>query len=268
NYFSTDVIGSKNHAIQSIVDLAVLTQIIENDGLEAVIDDETATDWLTSGDSGDIGYAGLSLGGFVGFPFTTVEPAVNTSVFGGKLVRVLLEGNLGGALVSALEQAGLAAGTFARYRAVAFLEWLGDPVDPFSFSPFITESPLFEPAEKLRNVTFEPDSGFSTGSLLPPNDVLMQMSESPDTMDDPIVPNALTELLANAIGITSNQLDVSTFTGPHGLPFVTDDSKDSFEAAECARGQAAAWLANGLTGDQDLTIPDSIPAQLRSSNCP
>jgi len=269
NFFSTDVVASKNHTLQSIVDLVVLRAMADSDeGLEATIDDDPSTNWFRDGGDREVGYVGLSLGGFAGVPFTTVEPGIRTAVFsgtGGKLARVLIEGALGESLVGALEDAGLADGTFERYRALAFLQWLADPVDPFSFSPFLTGSPLYEPTEPLRELTFEPGSGFSTASPVPANDVLLQMMQGADSSDDPVVPNATTELLAEAAGVP---LEETTFTGPHSLLFVTDDESGASAAAECARGQAAAWLAEGLTGTGELSNPDSIPQNLRSSNCP
>ena len=254
-YFSTDLVGTVNNAKQSIVDVAVLAEIIQRDGLETAIDDDTNTDLFAYNSDEEIGYVAQSLGGFVGFPFLSVDSNVTVGVFnatGGKYSRVLFDGSLGGDLEQVLEMAGLMEGTFERFQAESFVQWIAEHIDPFSFAPFIKKEPLDE-------TTYDPMNGsFSSGDTLESNEVLMQMSQNPMSMDDEVVPNATTELLANSAGFS---LADSTYTAEHGFLYETDQMSADFKAADCARRQAAAWVGSGLGGTA------MFPDNLKASNC-
>ena len=267
NFLSLDLVGSKNKMLQSVVDLSVLAEIVSNDELEAAIDNDPSTNWFAYENDNDIGYVAHSLGGFIGYPFVSVDSNVTVAVTngtGGKFSRVLTEGTIGGDIVGALEDAGIMEGTFDRVRALAFIQWLADPVDPFAFAPFVQENPLPE-------TTFDPQMGqFSTGSALEANEMLLQMSTDPQEMDDPVVPNATTELLAEAAnlypkeqGMQSRTLEDSTYSAEHG--FLFDQTMGNIQA-DCARRQAAAWLSSGLTEGETAFYPDSLTASNCTSN--
>lgn len=250
SFIGANLVGSKNKWLQAITDTAVLTEIIRSGGLERAIDDDETTDCFVDGPDAEVGYLGNSLGGFVGFVLSSIDPTVNVGVFngtGGKLSRVLVEGDLGQALASLLPEEG----SFERFQSLAFVQWLAEPVDPFAFAPFIQNSPL-------REVTFAPMMGLDTADRMGANEVLLQMSTGTMGNGDDIVPNGTTELLANAAGLS---LDDSTYEASHGFLFQTDPDSEEFAAAECARRQAAHWLFEGLTGMDAPMIPDNLKAQ-------
>ncbi len=257
NFFSTDLIGSKNRALQSVVDVATLTEIIRSGGLETAIDENPATDCFADGDGATVGYVGNSLGGFIGLPAVTIDPTLEAGVFsssGGKYIDVLTEGSLGGALTQALEQAGLTEGTFERFQTEQFLAWVAEPVDPFAFAPYLQR-------EDLDEVLFDPMSGLSNGDRLPDAEVLMQMAVNPQSGDDSVVPNATTEAVANAAGLS---LEDSTFSAPHGfIGFPDPNPMTDGDVPDCARRQAAQWLSDGLTG----STPPNVPSDLTADNC-
>jgi hypothetical protein len=255
-FFTNDLVVSLNRLIQGIVDLAVLAEYIESGGLETAIDDAPGTDWFAEGGDTQIGFVGHSLGGFAGYPLATIDPSIGVGVFaniGGKYSRVLTEGELDSALGDALP----AEGTFERFRGLSLVQWLADIVDPFAYSPYIGESPAFEPANELERLNYDPDGGsFSYGNDVGPNEVLLQMTENQENMDDPIVPNATTELLAESTGAS---LDNSTFTGSHSL-LLEPGGEQTENEADCMRRQAAQWVATGLQDGESML--------LEPSNCP
>jgi len=261
NFLSVDLNATRSNLLQGIVDLTVLAQIIRDDGLERAIDGDSNTDFFAfsadSADPGDggIGYVGLSLGGFIGLPAATIDSNITAEVFtatGGGYSDVLTDGTLGGGILSALQQAGLEEGSFERFQALAFIQWIAGQVDPLAFAPFLREDPL-------DTVTFDSSSEeFSKGEEMDPNEVLLQMATNPNEGDDLVVPNATTRRLADSAGLS---LSDSTYRAPHGFLFQTDSSSTDFPAAECAREQAAVWLANGLEGEA------SFPDRLKPSNC-
>jgi hypothetical protein len=257
DFFSVDLIGSKNRALQAIVDVTTLAEIIRSGGLETTIDENPATDCFADGDGATVGYVGNSLGGFIGLPAVTIDSTLHAGVFsssGGKYIDVLTEGALGGALTQALEQAGLTEGTFQRFQTEQFLQWIAEPVDPFAFAPYVRRKGIEE-------VLYDPMSGFSKGDPVADNEVLMQMAVNPATGDDAVVPNATTEAVANAAGLS---LEDSTFPAAHGfIGFPDPNPGTDGDVPDCARRQAAQWLADGLTG----TTPPTVPSDLTVESC-
>ncbi|MFB6264960.1 MAG: alpha/beta fold hydrolase, partial [Bradymonadaceae bacterium] len=254
-FLTKNVVRSKNRVLQSIVDVAVLARLIRRGGLESAVDADQATDCFRDGSNAGLGYVGHSLGGFVGAPLLAVDPTVKVGVLngaGGRYSRILTEGALGGSLEQALTDAGLKKGSFGRFRALAFVQWIADHVDPLAFAPFLTRASL-----DVR--TFDSGNGFSTGDSVGGNELLVQMLEKPGTGDDDVVPNATTEAFAEAAqpGVP---LDQATFPGDHGLLFDLDPGNRA-DSVRCARRQLAAWLKSGLTGKAE--IPDS----LKAGNC-
>lgn len=252
-FFTNDLVASLNRLIQGIVDLAVLAEYIESGGLETAIDDAPGTDWFAEGDDNEIGYIGHSLGGFAGYPLAAIDSNVGVGVFaniGGNLSRVLTEGGLESGLGDELP----GDGTFERFRGLSFAQWLAEIVDPFAYSPYIGESPAYQPANELERLTFDPGSGsFSYGNDVGSNEVLLQMTENQQNMEDPIVPNATTELLAESTGVS---LDNSTFTGSHSL-LLEPGGEQTENEADCMRRQAAQWVATGLQGGESMLLEPS-----------
>lgn len=253
-FFTADLIRTKNNVLQSGVDVALLAQLIAEGGLETAIDEDGSTDFFADGEGAEIGYVGHSLGGFVGFPTATVDSNINVTVFhgvGGGYADVLTGGVLAQGILETFEEAGLEEGTFGRFRVLSFIQWLADPVDPLAFAPFIREAPV-------RSMTYDPESGYATGESLEANEVLLQMARDPGEMDDTVVPNATTERLAASAGLT---VDESTYAAPHGFLVDLDDQVETFVQTECARRQAAAWVASGLEGEA------SYDSELIAANC-
>ena len=85
------------------------------------------------------------------------------------------------------------------------------------------------------------------------------MATDPEAMDDEVVPNATTQAVADAGGYTIDE--TNTYPASHGFFFETDPMSDEFEAADCARRQAAAWLSSGLGGTAE------VPEPLEANNC-
>ncbi len=243
-FLSANLLLSKGLFQQAAVDLSVLTRVIKGNGtvngLEKVID----SDPLTTFFSDKIGYLGMSMGGIVGTTFITVEPDITTavlSVTGGKLTW-LLEGTFGQGILQTLAGMGVTPGTFIYLQTLAFIQWVADVIDPFTFAPFTSG------AQRLDVLKYEPADGgtYVVESEVPATDVLMQMA-----VDDPTVPNRSTELLADTIGVS---LENTTFTGVrHGFFNTRDVSADEYPEGLCARKQAAQWLSSGLAGTPELT---------------
>jgi hypothetical protein len=232
---------TKNNFLQSVVDLAVLSEVINEDGLEGILDADDTTDLI---DETLIGYAGQSLGAIIGTNFVATDDDVNVAALnvpGGRLTEVVLGGALGEMILGQLPPT-LEPGTFEFFRTFSFLQWIVEPGDPWSFAPHVMsaseddlpgDKPLFAVSYDLASDTFV------QGERLSSNEVMIQMAGQ-----DATIPNATTELLATAIGIS---LEDTTFPdAEHGFIGGSD------AAAECAKNQIAAWLSSGLGGDAAL----------------
>lgn len=285
-FLTSDLIASKVNFMQASIDLFVLSRLIVGaagaSGLTPLF-----ADTPYSGEelfSGTIGFVGQSLGGIVGVPFVTLEPAVDTAVIsasGGRLTWIL-EGDdagpstIGGPILDALAGLGAVPGTFEFIRTMALVQWTADVIDPFAFAPFTTERPRQNLAYDADSDTFGPvtgdlceDSdecpeGWSCEAvssdvdrcveLLPANQVMLQMASG-----DRTVVNRATEALALALGVS---LDDTTFEdAPHSFLSTLNPASEGYEAGQCAREQMGAWLASGMSGVAEL------PASLSASAC-
>ncbi len=233
NFLSADAPATMNNFLQAAADLSVLTEVIKDNGLEGVLDADNTTDFI---DESKIGYVGVSLGSLIGTNFVTTDADVTVAalnVGGGKLTDIVLNGSIGQDILTQLPDS-LQPGTFQFFQTFAFLQWIVEPVDPWTFGPHVQTDPL-------ASVTYDAGAdSYSTGEALPANAVMLQMAGQ-----DQVIPNSATERLAASIGVS---LDDTTFpNAEHGFVFGTGD------AADCARQQVAQWISSGLSGDAALT---------------
>lgn len=253
-FLSGEFIRTLNNFKQGVVDLVSLTRVIEGregvSGLEGLIDQDDATQYF----SGKAGYMGISLGGIIGTLFVTVEPAVESvvlNVAGGKLT-LLLAGDengstIGAPILEALAEQGIVEGSMSYIQTMTFVQWLADAVDPVAFADNTINKPL-------KTLSWNADADFSELADGVKNQVLMQMA-----VNDNTVPNASTQMLAAAMGVS---LEHTTFDNvSHGFVQTTDTNAAQFAAAQCAREQAAQWIASGLGGEAEL------PAGLQAAAC-
>lgn len=233
-FLTANAIATKNNFLQAVVDLAVLTEVIKEDGLENALDADGATDLI---DETSIGYAANSLGSLIGVNFVATDGDVNVTALtasGAKLTDILLGGVFSEQILPQLP-GDLQPGTFDFFQTINLLQWIVEPSDSWTFAPHVAADPLPPYSYDVANDEFTVD----TGSSLPSNEMLLQMVQ-----DDPVIPNSATERLATAVGVS---LDDTTFTGAgHGI--LGEDNAQ----AECARDQVAAWLSSGLTSDAAL----------------
>lgn len=280
-FLTGDLVGSKANFIQAVIDLFVLTRVIQGEdgesGLEELfvgLDEEEPL----FGEN--IGYVGVSLGGIVGVPFAALEPAVDTiaiSAAGGRMTWIL-EGDedgpstIGGPLLEALgQESGLEPGDVELFEAMTFVQWMADHIDPFVFGETAVSG-------DLPTLSYDADTGgfgLTTGDscddecpgnwecetindenvcveYVPETQVLMQMAQG-----DRTIVNRSTEALADVMDVS---LEHTTFDDvPHGFLNLADDSDDAFSAGQCARRQAATWLESGLAGE--AMLPQELEAQ-------
>ncbi len=278
-FLTADLMASQLNFVQGIMDLHVLSWLIQAGGLEGLFQDlEPGEQLFGEG----LGYVGQSLGGILGVPFVAMEPGVSTAVIaaaGGRLTWVL-EGDedgpstIGGPILDAFAAMGLEEGTFDYIQAMALVQWVADWIDPLAYAPTAAEG-------MRRNVMFDGSDfgpvlagtcgdtedcpgGFMCEEVagesddmcvqyLQPVQVMVQMAEG-----DRTIVNRTTELLARALGAS---LDDTTFDAPHSFQLIRDPSADGYEAGLCAREQASAWISSGLAGDATL------PAELTAAMC-
>ncbi len=239
-FVSADFPATVAYFQQGVIDLVVLTDIIKNGGLN------TALGTTFSNTDSQIGYAGLSLGSFVGVLFATIDPnpvPTVVSVGGGDFGIVLTES---ASFSSLLDGVGLMPGTFSFVQAIHFIDWLGEWVDPYTFAPYTVKDPLAE-------LTYDGESFQEAGDPMPSKQVMIQM-----VTDDMTVPNSSTELLARTMGVS---LDGTTYPAgtPHG--FLGDPASES-AAAECGRMQVVQWLRSSFE-----TGTATLPANLEANTC-
>ncbi len=286
-FLSDDFLDSKNNFVQAMVDLFVLTRIIEGEdgesGLEGLFSDILG-DLPIGGDdqlfTGRAAFAGISLGGIVGVPFTAVEPAVTSVALngaGGRLTWLLLgdedgPSTIGEPLLDELAAMGMEPGSSDFFEAMVFVQWLADAIDPFIFADLATSGGLptlsydadQDSFANTTGATCSDDSDCDGGwecetvsgqevcvEYVTASDVLLQMS-----VGDRTVVNRATEALASELGVN---LGPTTFEDvSHAFVADVDDTSPQFSAAQCAREQITAWLRSGLDGG--ATLPGALHA--------
>lgn len=250
-FLSANLLLTKGLFQQAAIDFLTLTRAIKGEdgvsGLEVLMNDPGKTYF-----SDKIGYLGMSMGGIVGTQFVTVEPDISTvvlNVAGGKLTW-LLEGTFGQGILQSLEGLGVVPGTFLYVQTLAFIQWVADVIDPFTFAAFTTGS------ERLDVLEYDPADGgtFTANGEVPAKAVMLQMA-----VDDPTIPNKSTEVLAKIMDVS---LENTTFSDvSHGFFNERDTDSEEYPQAYCARLQAAQWLSSGLDGSAEL------PAELDADTC-
>lgn len=242
-FIGADLVAAKGNILQAAVDLVVLIRLIKAGGLDGLVDGGGPI----SDASSEVGFVGISMGGFVGTLFAAVEPELGPTVLnvaGGNYSTVLTGSELFADLANNL---GPMPGTFSYLQTLHFVDWLGEHADPYVFGRHLVENPL-------EVLAYDPTSEtYTVGSRADAKSVLMQMAQ-----DDPTVPNESTRLLAREVGVS---LDETTFMAGHGFLQTVDPASDDFEDGRCAREQAASWLASGFAGQAEL------PMNLTATNC-
>ncbi|MEZ4460060.1 MAG: hypothetical protein R3E66_10090 [bacterium] len=232
-----DLATSANNLMQAVVDLSVVIEYIKAGALDGLVGVQV------SDATSKIGYVGISMGGFAGTLVSALSPDIQASVLnvtGGNYSIVLTQSE---SFSSLLLDAGIMPGDFSFIQTLHFLQWLGEKVDPYVFSPYLVTSPL-------KDLSYNPgDDSFVLGATMPSRDVIIQMATG-----DPTVPNTSTELLAKTAGIS---LDETTFDGTfHGFL-----SSGTTAQSTCARDQAAQWLRTSFDGNAQ------IPTELVAATC-
>lgn len=270
-FLTADLLAANANFSQAIVDLFVLTRVIQGnggDGLTALFEELNPGEPLFSD---RIGYIGVSLGGILGVPFVALEPAIDTAVINGAGGRLtwMLEGDeegpstIGGPILDFLSGMGMEPGDFAFIRTMALVQWVADWIDPFAYAPTaisgerrnleilddgepgpVIGSQCEESAEcsefwRCESVVVDGESEKRCVEYLPPVQFLVQMIEG-----DRTIVNRSTKALAKALEV---ELDDTTYEGvPHHFMTIRDSADPSFEAGVCAREQAAQWLGSGI----------------------
>jgi hypothetical protein len=247
-FLTADFVRSVHNFIQGIVDLGVLTQYIEEGALDGLVG-ANAGEVI---DATKIGMFGVSLGGIFSTDHVALDAAVNVGVFNvptGKLTYSLTEpSSVGAGLVSALEAGGVMQGTFDFIQTVSLIQWAADVVDPAAFASRLTRNTLDEVVYNSETDAYDKVADVDAAQ------VIVQMAVGDETN-----PNIGTRQLARAAGISEEDFERSVYEGAgvnHGFAF--GDST----AGQCAREQAAEWLATGL---YDGTA--AFPADLDASTC-
>ena len=279
-FLSPDLLTSKNNFGQAIVDLFVLSRIIQGEdgesGLEPLFQD---VDDDGPYFSTNLGYMGVSLGGIVGVPFVGLVPAVDTSVIsvaGGRFAWILEgdeegESTIGGSILDAFGEMGIFPGDFAFIRTMALVQWTADVIDPFALAPTAVSGDRRTVAYDADAGEFGPVVGETCDNsdqcpsnwrcedvggddvcveYLPEAHFLLQMAEG-----DRTIVNRSTIALAEALGVS---LEDTTYEDvPHSFVSVRDPALDGYEEGLCARLQAASWLSSGLMGATELALTAS-----------
>jgi hypothetical protein len=229
DFLSADAVSTKNYLLQSVVDIALLTEVIASGGLEGVIG--------TSGDLIDpsrIGLVGYDLGATVGAIATATVDEISVAALSGPsahLVEFLLDGGFSAQFLPQLP-AHLSPGSREFLEAMTLFQWVIEQADPWVFAHHVR-------AEPFNELTYDSTQDqFIEGSPHRRAEVVVQMADQDD-----FVPPSTTVRLADAIGVS---LDDTTFDTAG--PLVTGDSTH----ADCARRQIASWLSSGLGGQARL----------------
>lgn len=289
-FLSDDFLDSKNNFVQAMIDLWVLTRIIEGEGgvsgLDPLFADILDQLPIDDGDplfSQQIGFVGMSLGGIVGVPFVALDPAVNTVALngvGGRLTWLLLgdedgPSTIGEPLLDELADIGMAPGTPAFFEAMVFVQWLADAIDPFLFAevaiggdlPTLSYDEASQSFSPTRGDTCDQTSDCPEGwqcetisgvercvEYVAPAEFLVQMSQG-----DRTIVNRSTEAMAAQLGV---DLTPTTFEDvPHAFIGIVDESRPEYSDAQCGREQVTTWLRSGLDGAAEL------PAELHAQQC-
>lgn len=243
-FLTADLLLSVQHYKQAVVDLSILTRVIQEGGFDGV----TGTTFSNS--SSQIGYLGVSLGGQIGTAYLGVEPSPVAGVInvaGANLSLYLTEST---AFAPLLDQLGVTPGTVEFIQTLHFVQWTSDPIDPFNFAGAVTGDPLAV-------LTYDSATDEFAESPGQTKDVLVQMVDQ-----DAVAPNRSTRLLADTFGV--GLMDSTFFDTTHGFLAYTDPAAADQAQSSCGRQQAVEYLASAFAGTAN--VPPNLTAETCVSN--
>ncbi len=177
SYFTfTRLLETRDLMLQTIADEVQLARLVE--GALTTIDVSPAGngDGVPDLAAGPIAFVGQSLGTVLGGTYLAIEPSIGAGVLnvpGGGFAMLLQQSQQLGSILDGFLPAG--ATPDDRLVLIPLAQMLVDDVDPANFGPHVIEDPF---------------PGYA------PKDVLIQ-----ESIDDGIMPNAATELLAASLGV-------------------------------------------------------------------
>ncbi len=187
-YFTFErLLETRDAFLQTIADEVQLVRLVQG-ALTTLDVAPNGGDGVPDLAPGPIAFIGQSLGTVLGGTYLAVEPAIGAGVLnvpGGGFASLLQQSQQLGGILDSFLPAGATADD--RMVLIPLAQMLVDDVDPANFGP---------------HVTVDPFPGNS------PKDVLIQ-----ESMDDGIMPNTSTELLAGSLGLPQVEPDLQPIFG-------------------------------------------------------
>lgn len=191
-----------DHFRQALVDVAALRRSLQTADWETALGQRIDTQRFR--------YLGQSLGGILGVVYVSLDPTIERAVFnvaGGGLVDVFEQSTFFGPQLDAyLDRIDVVPGTWEHEELIHVAHWLIDTVDPLMVAPYYRD---------------RPDLG------------LIQIDRIDDSIGDFVVPNATSEVLAEASGLPLVAYP-SVLHGDLAIPVVGDAMLD--DAADFLAG--------------------------------
>ncbi|MFN7953456.1 MAG: hypothetical protein U0610_17150 [bacterium] len=184
SYFTfTRLLETRDLFMQTIADEMQLVRLVEGALTTLDVSPGGSGDGVPDLAAGPIAFVGQSLGTVLGGTYLAVEPSIGAGVLnvpGGGFASLLQQSEQLGGILDGFLPAG--ATPDDRMVLIPLAQMLVDDVDPANFGPHVTRDPF---------------PGYA------PKDVLIQ-----ESMDDGIMPNAATELLAASLDLPQVEPDL------------------------------------------------------------
>ncbi len=189
DYFQFEkLLETRDAFMQSIADQMQLVRLVQGALGSLDVSPKGSPDGVPDLASGPIAFVGQSLGTVLGGTYLATEPTIGAGVLnvpGGGFASLLEQSEGLGSILDDFLPAG--ATPIDRMLLIPLAQMLVDEVDPANFGPHVIDDP------------------FPGNS---PKDVLIQ-----ESMDDGIMPNTSTELLAGSLGMPQVQPDLQAIYG-------------------------------------------------------
>lgn len=215
---------------QHVVDAGAMLRALALDA-EAGLTDSSSTTGVVAFDQTKVYYVGQSLGAILGTLVLATDAVPKRGLLnvpGAPVVDVILTAPSFKSIKDALLKAqGITEGSLAYQQLKTTFTWILDPADPGNFAQYLETKQLV-------------DQTSTSGAKVPAKEVMVQLAGKDQT-----IPTKLGQYLAGLAGISTSEMQKTTFTDQGHSFLFSPDPSTSLAATKAAQTQMATFLLTG-----------------------